>query len=263
MPTCGQGEQRGPTGNGKGSRGTLALVLGCLAWVWILVLVLPPVFERYAVEPPPSWGLAIATLMVLLLALPLVVGPLAIIEGARAMKRGGPARRRGLVGLLLGTCSLLAPLIALGGPFIRAYSIGQQTSCQSSIEQMGLGLLNYAADHEDRLPLASEWPTAIWPYVLNREVYRCAAARWPWRHRVMVGDLEVSYTMNAALSGVSTKSLRNPEQIGMLWDGTSLAGSYDSAAYRHRGSLELVYADDHRDTASPQQFRQVRLKPDE
>jgi len=85
---------------------------------------------------------------------------------------------------LLVVIAIIAILAAILFPvFARAREKARQASCLSNVKQLTLGLLMYAQDYDEMFGLAGGWqsarpcqdwwPTAIYPYVKNAQVYAC------------------------------------------------------------------------------------------
>jgi|LSQX01.2.fsa_nt_gb prepilin-type N-terminal cleavage/methylation domain-containing protein/prepilin-type processing-associated H-X9-DG protein len=97
-------------------------------------------------------------------------------------------RRRGFTLIeLLVVIAIIAILAAILFPvFARAREKARQTSCLSNVKQIMLGVMMYAQDYDEVLPIASHWPTpagtivwdqALEPYVKNAQVFICPSDR--------------------------------------------------------------------------------------
>lgn len=101
---------------------------------------------------------------------------------------------------LLVVIAIIAILAAILFPvFARARAKAQQTVCLSNMKQQTLGILMYASDHEETLPMAyvstehsPQWtgqapdgtvclrywyPLAVHPYVKNQDIWRCPSQK--------------------------------------------------------------------------------------
>ncbi|MCD6351914.1 MAG: DUF1559 domain-containing protein [Armatimonadetes bacterium] len=85
---------------------------------------------------------------------------------------------------LLVVIAIIAILAAILFPvFARAREKARQASCLSNVKQIGLGVLMYVQDYDERFPLGFvyrpsfadryTWPGAIFPYVKNVQVFDC------------------------------------------------------------------------------------------
>jgi len=89
---------------------------------------------------------------------------------------------------LLVVIAIIAILAAILFPvFARARENARRTSCQSNLKQLGLGIIQYAQDYDERLPGMNSsgnnrwgvnwagvgWAGQIFPYVKSGQVYKC------------------------------------------------------------------------------------------
>lgn len=89
---------------------------------------------------------------------------------------------------LLVVIAIIALLAAILFPvFARARENARKTSCQSNLKQLGLGILQYTQDYDEKYPICGTgypaplsdptWKTGIYPYVKNAQVYWCPSAK--------------------------------------------------------------------------------------
>lgn len=87
---------------------------------------------------------------------------------------------------LLVVIAIIGILAAILFPvFSRARENARRSSCQSNMKQIGLGILQYKQDYDEKHPLVfwnSGWKpsnsyvyTAIYPYVKSTQIYRCTS----------------------------------------------------------------------------------------
>ncbi len=103
---------------------------------------------------------------------------------------------------LLVVIAIIAILAAILFPvFARAREKARQSSCLSNIKQLGLGVLMYAQDYDERLIPSRDkatnaiWPAYLSPYVMNTHVFICPSAAddsiygqtWNDRGRLSIG----------------------------------------------------------------------------
>ncbi len=90
---------------------------------------------------------------------------------------------------LLVVIAIIAILAAILFPvFGRARENGRRTSCQSNLKQIGIGLLQYVQDYDEKLPASFygttagadkttrtkyKWMDAIFPYVKSEQLFIC------------------------------------------------------------------------------------------
>jgi len=105
---------------------------------------------------------------------------------------------------LLVVIAIIAILAAILFPvFARARENARRTSCASNEKQQGLGLMQYAQDYDERLPISSyRNPDAFWfemiePYIKSMQIFRCPSA-----NRTPSGMPPRSYSSNYALPGI-------------------------------------------------------------
>ncbi|MBM3500734.1 MAG: DUF1559 domain-containing protein [Armatimonadetes bacterium] len=110
----------------------------------------------------------------------------------------GHAGRRGFTLIeLLVVIAIIAILAAILFPvFARAREKARQTSCLSNQKQIGLGVLMYVQDYDEKFPCTpywqcggpnnsttTRWYAAIYPYVKNQQMFACpsdnADGGWP------------------------------------------------------------------------------------
>lgn len=161
--------------------------------------------------------------------------PFAIAFGVWALVRLHVRRQLGsdtwmaLVGVVAGVVAL-----TLWVPvFARAHDKAMDELCRCNLEQLGLSMRMYAADHDNRLPLRGNWCDATMPYNKNREVYRCPSAP----------KLECGYAYNQWLSGLPTADVWDPGSTVMLFDAkTTWSGSGGPFVLDFRHEYQATFA---------------------
>ncbi len=88
---------------------------------------------------------------------------------------------------LLVVIAIIAILAAILFPvFARAREKARQASCCSNLKQLGLGLIMYVQDYDQRFPPQHDWTTSgsnrhwvdeIYPYVKNAQLYVCPTGK--------------------------------------------------------------------------------------
>ena len=154
-----------------------------------------------------------------------------------------PLERKLLTGCLLVAVSLLifgivwpafAPYVHRGSP---------ATACLSNLKQLGLGLLMYSNDENDRFPPRDLWADAIVPYTKNPDLFYDPALRKEEEKG------PYAYAFNGALSLAKTPP--KPETVPMVYDSVvplrNASDLFKSLPYpgRHKGRDNVAYADGH------------------
>src|SRR3954464_4564899 len=100
-----------------------------------------------------------------------------------AASRNRPRAGFTLIELLV-VIAIIPILAAILFPvFARARESARRASCQSNLKQLGLGLLQYSQDYDEKLPSGLEqsvgrhygfgWSGMVYSYVKNAQVYKC------------------------------------------------------------------------------------------
>jgi prepilin-type N-terminal cleavage/methylation domain-containing protein/prepilin-type processing-associated H-X9-DG protein len=133
-------------------------------------------------------------------------------------KSGVNMKNRGftLIELLI-VIAIISILAAILFPvFARARENARRSSCQSNLKQIGIGILQYTQDYDEKYPIcwfltttaaplttASSWGSQVYPYVKSTQVFSCPSdnAKKP------PGLDRMSYAMNSNIATVTVNSL--------------------------------------------------------
>ena len=130
-------------------------------------------------------------------------------------------------------------LVAVLFPIFRCARIAaQERLCVQHLKTLGMAMLLYAEDWNERYPPSRTWCDSTRPYVRSLDDYRCPAAR----------HLRCGYAMNARLDRFKMQEMTEPNETVMLFDaigGWNLAGGKELIARRHSGGAVLAFADGH------------------
>ncbi|MEN6304042.1 MAG: DUF1559 domain-containing protein [Armatimonadia bacterium] len=139
---------------------------------------------------------------------------------------------------LLVVIAIIAILAAILFPvFAKAREKARQTSCLSNIKQIAVGLLSYAQDYDERLPVKwwwyvhtpagytmstnyMTWAEAINPYVKNDQLFQCASRQFS-QANMPYNTFPFAYNYNGA-NGVPTGDLPSS---GLDWCPLGTIGS--------------------------------------
>ncbi len=179
---------------------------------------------------------------------------------------------------LLVVIAIIAILAAILFPvFAKAREKARQSSCQSNLKQIGLALLQYAQDYDERTGYAVLWQTgygAGWswpewsqPYTKNVQLYYCPSAP---RTVINAGSADfgtkdsswsawctapyVSYVMNTQAANASLAEFTAVSETVWVGDGiwVDMDGSSAAAiqqrclmALRHNEGNNFLFCDGH------------------
>jgi len=144
--------------------------------------------------------------------------------------------------------------------FARAREKARQTSCLSNLKQLGLGLLMYVQDYDEKFPTyywgegnagqpnSCTWWAGIYPYVKNAQIYACPSARSCGHrtHQVWINfygspftnaGFKIDYGYNEIIGnvggGLSIGQIKRPAEVVVLADcSSSWIGGYWSSGRR-------------------------------
>ena len=178
---------------------------------------------------------------------------------------------------LLVVIAIIAILAAILFPvFAKAREKARQSSCLSNLKQLGLGVLSYAQDYDERLPMAVAGSAApfyiftevIDPYLKNTQIWQCPSKK----DSVVLtnlGKANVGYSVDvgtqmpsgsatgrlfgapaAGTSSCSLGTVDQPSQTAMMCDavGTvpvALLPLSINVDPRHNEGCNYIYVDGH------------------
>ena len=94
---------------------------------------------------------------------------------------------------LLVVIAIIAILAAILFPvFARARENARRSSCQSNLKQIGLGIIQYTQDYDEKYPMrqydgtdlgvANSWRRTTYPYVKSTQIYKCPSNSSPFQN---------------------------------------------------------------------------------
>jgi prepilin-type N-terminal cleavage/methylation domain-containing protein/prepilin-type processing-associated H-X9-DG protein len=176
---------------------------------------------------------------------------------------------------LLVVIAIIAILAAILFPvFAKAREKARQSSCLSNLKQLGLGVLSYAQDYDEKFPLAVAggptppiwlFPELIDPYLKNTQIWQCPSKK-DSLNVTALGKPNVCYSVDlgtaipanpyrlfgapaAGLYSCSLGSVDMPAQTAMMCDAvgsvTDLTTMTINEDQRHNDGCNYVYVDGH------------------
>lgn len=138
---------------------------------------------------------------------------------------------------LLVVIAIIAILAAILFPvFAKVREKARQTSCNSNLRQLGLAILQYNQDYDERFPSGTQpsaqgWAAQLYPYVKSTGLYKCPDDSTPQGVNPSgAATYPLSYGYNGSASGATlasyndvTKSVLLFEITGVSTDMTTLA----------------------------------------
>ncbi len=170
---------------------------------------------------------------------------------------------------LLVVIAIIAILAAILFPvFARAREKARQTSCLSNTKQIGLAMMMYAEDYDERYMVVNhttgyDWYLPLFPYVKNDQVFRCPSATSTAAEPVTDYALNGLFAHGASMaqiglpaeqicmaerrSGVSETGYHPWPDSGGDWDDLSTYSEFVShlAPDRHNDGANYGFADGH------------------
>lgn len=156
-----------------------------------------------------------------------------------------------IIGIL---AALLFPIFAGSRP----YPSDRKASCISNLKQIGLGMLQYTQDYDDKYPpvanaRAGYWAGSLQPYVRSWWIFQCPT------ESSGVAPKTTDYFYNARLSSLENGKIAAPSLTILSGDGkgdqlplyhfSQLPDAWrtdqNSPAYRHLEGANYAFADGH------------------
>jgi len=137
--------------------------------------------------------------------------------------------------ILACTASILVRMFARPKPY-------RYGSCLSNIKQLGLGVLMYANDYDDKLPKAAVWMDSIGEYTKGSNLYHDPELN---------GTTEYGYAFRDKASGIKSASVAKPAEFQLIFDSVLLGRNAHSEPStmphpgRHLGHNCVGYMDGH------------------
>lgn len=129
----------------------------------------------------------------------------------------------------------------------QAKSAAVTTACLSNIKQIGLALMMFLTDNDDKfLVTEANWKTKSEPYIKNMDMYRCP----------LEPAGSSSYSFNSKLVGKNAAAIQQPAETVMIYEGKG--GKLD---FRHEGRAVVCFADGHAKLVNEADAAKLRWSP--
>ena len=181
---------------------------------------------------------------------------------------------------LLVVIAIIAILAAILFPvFARAREKARQTSCLSNLKQVGLAVMMYCDDYDERYPGSvmtypghynqyTYWQELVQPYMKNWQMLVCPSGEAPQTVTSQQTGEEIPYVIwgggyginqhfgyrTESTRGITKSTLKNPSQIVYAVDNTmyttmpfwwTYGSGYYFLAARHNEGVNITFADGH------------------
>ncbi|BCM89192.1 hypothetical protein IAD21_01036 [Abditibacteriota bacterium] len=174
---------------------------------------------------------------------------------------------------LLVVIAIIAILASILFPvFARARENARRTSCMSNLKQIGLGVLQYTQDYDEKFlkqdltPTTGDWHFGyiLQPYLKSQQIFMCPSAAGAetlvtptdgkdhiWRiNSARTGNFVGSYGMNSTVEGLSQSVFTSPSTTVMFFDAAwpQVGAIADAAMFnssRHFDGYSFCFADGH------------------
>lgn len=136
---------------------------------------------------------------------------------------------------LLVVIAIIAILASILFPvFARARENARRSSCQSNLKQIGLGILQYTQDYDERLPRndsgrdLATWVDTLQPYLKSDQIFICPSDSSPYQVTIAGSSgRKTSYALNQIYSESASENLFEANNAGIT--PANLASIEDSS----------------------------------
>lgn len=167
---------------------------------------------------------------------------------------------------LLVVIAIIAILAAILFPaFSRARENARRASCQSNLKQIGLGILQYTQDYDERFPVIDAatglagnpgWAYAVQPYLKSEQIFQCPSDSGVNPTGVDLPTRALSagfsdYLLNYNLSAQSSAMLQYSSNTVLNAEGAGGNANFNAAkqplagSARHLEGANYAFADGH------------------
>ena len=157
---------------------------------------------------------------------------------------------------LLVVIAIIAILAAILFPvFAQARERARMTSCLSNVKQIGLGILQYAQDYDERIPVVGlngqargPWMYQIYPYVKSTQIFNCPSlgdvgfepnlaiaaknqTSYGWNWNLPNAPVSASFNPSNTAPGYALSALQNPSETIIIGDNGITNGTTIQPAF--------------------------------
>ena len=150
---------------------------------------------------------------------------------------------------LLVVIAIIALLAAILFPvFGRARENARRSSCQSNLKQIGLGLMQYTQDYDERFPMQSSensdnyandpnsWISRVQPYIKSWQLFHCPSST-PLASVAPNGNSDTNYFVNGLLCSNNGRGL----SISSVYVPSATIWAHESKWAVHRAQIRPFY----------------------
>ncbi|HEX9998099.1 MAG TPA: H-X9-DG-CTERM domain-containing protein [Abditibacterium sp.] len=116
----------------------------------------------------------------------------------------------------------------------------KRSHCQTNLKQIGLGILMYAQDYDEKLPLAKPWIDVLQPYLKSEQIFNCPSLPKGARY---------GYAYNSKLSSKNEAIIPNLAETVSVYETSVLKrnayGMGENRAFRHEDGANYAFVDGH------------------
>jgi prepilin-type N-terminal cleavage/methylation domain-containing protein/prepilin-type processing-associated H-X9-DG protein len=151
---------------------------------------------------------------------------------------------------LLVVIAIIAILAAILFPvFARARENARRSSCQSNMKQIGLGLMQYTQDYDERFPngiapgtVGFNWAGQVMPYIKSTQIFVCPSDDHPKTEKISYSaNRNITGTQNNGIGGAMSR-LNSAARTVMAFETRQRTGN--NFTWAQENSLAGVSASD-------------------
>jgi prepilin-type processing-associated H-X9-DG protein len=166
--------------------------------------------------------------------------------------RPGPPPKQGspigpIIAVLIGLAVVVAAAVVVVPMFKNVKSVASQTDCFTNLNELHKGLMMYAQDYNERIPIASNWTNGLGPY--TRTTMICPGVENP--KGIDTKLIKTGYALNSNVAGVHFPEISQPSSTLLFYDSSVLGrnvsdpGTSLPVPGRHGGFNSVCFVDGH------------------